>query len=245
MKRLSLTLAGLCFGLSAQAQDLLGAYDLALLHDPTVRSAQASMRASEEYKPQAIARLLPQINAVAELDRNSILSKLPPNPNLAQQSNAGNRNIGFWTSYGTIRLQQALYHHDYWVRLSQSENLFARDQATYAAQLQLLGTRVSQAYFDVLYAQDNLGFAQAEKQSTERQLEQAKARFEVGLIAITDVHVAQAGYDQATANVIKAENDLDNAKEAMREITGEFEDNVRGMGQEVPMMSSVGRCCAN
>ena len=92
--------------------------------------------------------------------------------------------------------------------------------ATYAAAQQSLILRVATAYFDVLKAQDNLVFVQAEKAAVGRQLEQTKQRFEVGLSAITDVHDAQAQYDSVLADEVLAQNDLINSYEGLREITG-------------------------
>ena len=51
------------------------------------------------------------------------------------------------------------------------------------------------AYLGVLRAQDNLEASKAQERAFERQLEQTQQRFEVGLIAITDVYEAQAAYD--------------------------------------------------
>ena len=89
----------------------------------------------------------------------------------------------------------------------------------FAAAEQDLIVRTAQAYFDILSAQESLEFANAETAAIGRQLEQAKQRFDVGLIAITAVHEAQAAYDQSRADLIQAENDLDNAREALYEIT--------------------------
>ncbi|CAM5223312.1 TolC family protein [Alishewanella longhuensis] len=74
----------------------------------------------------------------------------------------------------------------------------------------------------MLKASDNLTFVAAEKRSVERQLEQTKQRFAVGLTAITDVHEAQAQYDSVVAREISSENELENAREALREITGQY-----------------------
>jgi len=80
--------------------------------------------------------------------------------------------------------------------------------------------RSTTAYFNILSAKDDLRVAKAEQEANKRQLEQAKQRFDVGLIAITDVHEAQASYDAARAAEIGAENSLDNAWEALLEIIG-------------------------
>ena len=87
--------------------------------------------------------------------------------------------------------------------------------ATYDAAQQDLLIRVATAYFDVLTAEDALKFAHANEQALNRQMEQAQQRFEVGLSAITDVNDAKAQHDTAVANVITAQNTLDdNARSA-------------------------------
>jgi outer membrane protein len=219
---------------SAEAQDLLHIHELALQHDPRLREAQANRDAALEARPQSIARLLPTVAMSGRLQRNSVLSKFQASQ-LAFI--AGARNVGFWNSVASVNLTQPVYHHELWVQLAQADNQIAEAEANYAAEQQNLMLRTAQAYFDVLLAQDSLEFATAEQRAIGRQLEQAKARFEVGLIAITDVHEAQAGYDQARANAIAAANDLENAQEALREIVGEYSGDLYGLVPEVPLNS--------
>jgi outer membrane protein len=97
--------------------------------------------------------------------------------------------------------------------------------------------RTTRAYFDVLYAQDNLYFTQAERKSTGLALDRAKARFNVGIITITDLNEAQAGYDQTLSNEIRAQNELDNAKARLREIIGEFESSLDQLAEDIPLNS--------
>jgi outer membrane protein len=101
---------------------------------------------------------------------------------------------------------------------------------------QSLVVRVAEAYFGMLAAVDNLEFAQADKLALSRQLEQAKQRFEVGLTAITDVQEQQAGYDRAVAAEIGATNGVDNAREALREIIGEYIFEFKKLAQELPLL---------
>ncbi|QSA97464.1 TolC family outer membrane protein [Methylococcus sp. EFPC2] len=233
---LALLSAMLVFAMpAASAQDLLAIYDLALQQDPKLREAEETRNAALENKPQSLARLLPTLSASAGLNRNSVLSKFDTGS--GQAIIAGGRNIGFWNSNATLNLTQPIYHHDMWVQLSQADNRVAQAEADYAAEQQNLIVRTANAYFGVLLAEDNLSFAHAERTAIERQLDQAKARFEVGLIAITDVNEAQAGFDQARADEIKAENELDNAREALREIIGPYEGNLAGLVQEIPLQT--------
>jgi outer membrane protein len=223
----------LLFGLgSAQAADLLQIYALAVERDPRVREAEARRNAALEARPQGLARLLPTLSMRGQLNRNSVLSKFKSAELVFL---TGGRNVGFWNSGASINLVQPVYHHEDWVQLSQTDNQIAEAEANYAAEQQNLALRTAQGYFNVLLAQDTLEFAVAEQRAIEHQLEQAKARFEVGLTAITDVHEAQAGYDQARAGVIVAENQLDNAREALREIVGEYSGDLKGLAVDVPL----------
>jgi outer membrane protein len=131
---------------------------------------------------------------------------------------AGGGSETYENSSATLSLNQPIYRHEYWVQLEQADQQVAKAEAEYAAAEQELMVRTAQAYFDVLSAQDSLEFAKAETEAISRQLDQAKQRFDVGLIAITAVHEAQAAYDQSRADLIAAENVLDDAWEALREI---------------------------
>ena len=91
---------------------------------------------------------------------------------------------------------------------------------------QELMVRVTQAYFNLLSAKDDLEFAEAQKVAIERQLEQTKQRFSVGLTAITDVHEAQAEYDDSVTQVIQAQNAIYNAEEAVRVLTNVYPSNI-------------------
>lgn len=210
------------------AQNLSETYQQALENNPNLKQIEANQSAISESKDQSIARFLPNISLTASSTRN----RLRNNKNTFQ-------GIGvqdYWNQAFNINLTQPVFHWEHWVELSQSENKIAQAEATYQAELQNLMIKTSEAYFNVLAAQDNLEFATAEKQAISRQLEQAKQRFEVGLIAITDVHEAQAGYDQALANEIEAGNNLDNQKEALREIIGETDANLEPLGEQLPLI---------
>ncbi|MCK5649052.1 MAG: TolC family outer membrane protein, partial [Gammaproteobacteria bacterium] len=95
--------------------------------------------------------------------------------------------------------------------------------------------RVANAYFNTLSAIDFVTFSKSEKKAIGRQLDQAKRRYEVGIIAITDVHEAQAGYDNANAQVIRAENEVLIAKEFLRELAGQYIENVSPLAAKIPL----------
>ncbi|WP_299790920.1 outer membrane channel protein TolC [uncultured Shewanella sp.] len=190
---------------SVQADDLLQIYQQALTSDPVALQAKAQRDALYEQIEENRAPLLPSISASVGYAKSwSNVSDSEYNSGL----NAG------------VSLKQVIYDHSAWVGLSLAELAASQADAAYASELQKLIIRVTGAYFDVLSAKDNFEFKGSEKRAIERQLEQTKQRFAVGLTAITDVHEAQAQYDLARASEILSENQLINSYEALREITG-------------------------
>jgi outer membrane protein len=195
----------------AQADDLLTTYQQALKNDPVTLKAQAQFHSTKEAIKQTRAILLPQITANASISdsKNDIYLE---DSNSVIERETDNTSI-------TARLNMELYHHDSWLRLDNAKKSAHQSDITYQLSKQDLIVRVSQAYFDVLRAQDTLEFALAEKKAIARQLEQTKQRFDVGLTAVTDVHEAQAEYDNAVTAEIRAENQVYNSEEILREIT--------------------------
>ncbi|MBR9727665.1 outer membrane channel protein TolC [Shewanella intestini] len=198
--------AALAFTFAApttQADDLLQIYQQALTSDPIVLQAKAQRDALYETIEENRAPLLPTISAKVGYDK--------------AWNDPSQDSDGFT---GNVNLSQVIYDHSAWVGLTLAEMAASQADSAYASQLQSLIIRVTKAYFDVLTARDNFEFQGAEKAAIERQLEQTKQRFAVGLTAITDVHEAQAQFDLASAQEILAENTLSNSYEALREITG-------------------------
>ncbi|QIZ77775.1 outer membrane channel protein TolC [Ferrimonas lipolytica] len=198
---------GLSLSTSAvQADDLMQIYQLALTKDPVLLQADYSREAAYERIGQSRANLLPQINA--SLGYSDIVDSSVDSVSEVDSTT------------GSITLSQSIYDHSNYVNLGITKQSAAQSELNFDFSKQDLIVRVAQAYFDVLSAQDNLEFVLANKRAIERQLEQTKQRFAVGLTAITDVHEAQAQYDLAVANEIGAQNSLENNFEALREITG-------------------------
>ena len=134
--------------------------------------------------------------------------------------------------YG-LPYQMSLYDHANWLGLDRAEKVAEQSDAQLAASMQDVIVRTVTAYFDVLRARDNVEFVGAEKRAIERQLEQTRQRFEVGLTADIDVHEAQANYDSTVAQEIQAKNQLEFALEALRVITGKyFYDRFFGLNTE-------------
>ena len=225
-----------------KAQNLSETFELALQNDPVLKQAQANQLATNESRPQSIARLLPNVsaNGLGSSDWLDNKKFRPPlnDPNALTNPNSDYRGASqsYWSFSYNLKLTQPLFHWDYWVQLSQSDNQIAQAEADYEAVFQKLMVRTAEAYFDVLSAKDTVDLILAEKHSISQQLDQAKQRFEVGLNAITDVYEAQAAFDDAIANEIEAVHNLENKKEALREIIGDNEVKLNSLGPTLPLV---------
>lgn len=211
---------------AAHALDLIGIYEMAVQKDPQLRGVRQQVNSARESKPQARALLLPNLSVGGGYD-------------LVDQNT---RKSSFSSGYDgydqydlTLQLNQPIYHRDYWIQLEQADNTIAQAEAELASAEVDLMVRSATAYFNVLAAGDDLRTATAEKEANARQLEQAQQRFEVGLIAITDVHESQAAFDSSVANEIAAENALSNAWEALREIVGDIDQPIAKLGDDLSL----------
>jgi len=216
------------FSGSSYALDLVDSYQLAIQNDPLLKQAYFKQYSVGETKAQSIANMLPTISATAKSSRDRINSKK------ANFQTAGTQN--YWNHAFSVNLTQPVFHWDHWIQLNQSSNRIAKAEADYQAEKQNLLVKTVEAYFNILAAQDNLKFSNSELEAINKQLEQAKQRFDVGLIAITDVYEAQAGYDQALSDKIDAENTVDDSKEALIEIIGEIELTVLTLSKKINLL---------
>ena len=186
---------------------------------------------------QATAQLLPQINASYSFSDShgySTSSRIDLNSGVLTPQYSKTWSSGRGTQLqGT--LTQSIFDYSRWTSRRAAIELAKRGDATYRAAEQDLLIRVSTAYFGVLTAEDSLTFSQAEEKALARQLDQANQRYEVGLSAITDVNEAKAQHDSATAAVITAQNALDDAREALREITGQESGDLKRLRENLPM----------
>lgn len=225
----------------ANAASLLEVYQQALQSDPLIHEAEARRLAALESLPQARGALFPQISANASWEeRNGRGDQLqfvqdpsdPTGPLIIEvvQAEATTETQGW-----DIGLRQTLFRWDQIVTLKQAGKTVAKAEADREAAQQDLIIRVAARYFEVLGAEDRLTSIHADRLAIARQLEQAKQRFDVGLIAITDVQESQAAYDQSVASEIQAKRELANARNFLREITGEYVSSLSAPGENFPL----------
>ena len=202
---------------AAHSESLMEIYNLAVDNDPQFKAAGASLQASKEALPQSTANFLPTISAGASHSEYS-------------------GSFDYSSDQLTLGLTQPLYRRGAYVERRRAKSAVTQAEAEFQVAQQALILDVAQAYFNVLSARDNLQFAQAEERSNARQLDQTQQRFDVGLVAITDVHESRAAHDISIAQTIESENLLDNAKENLREITGRYNEELAGLSDNVPLI---------
>src|SRR5271170_962116 len=221
---------------TAPAADLLAVYQRALQNDPQLREAEATRLAALEAKPQALSALLPQLAGsgvvTREKDTGSTNTTQPViitngnTPVTVLESYPFDGRVDTTSHRYGIDLKQNIFRWENWVALKKADAQVAQAEVDYQAAQQDLMARVAQRYFDVLAAQDDLEAQQVALISIQRQLEQAESRFQIGLIAVTDVEEARAAHDSGAAAVIAAKRTLSSNQELLREITGDAFDSL-------------------
>ena len=192
----------------AQAQSLLELVESARTYDTAWQSARAQLDAAARKADQARAGLLPSAALTGGLTRSNVELSKPKIENTGTAQTVG------------INASQPLYRPANRITLEQGQRGVEVAQAQLDAATQDLLVRVSQAYFDVLAAQDTLTFVQAQKAAVSEQLAAAKRNFEVGTTTVTDSREAQARYDLVIAQEIAAENDLRVKSLALDQLVG-------------------------
>ena len=206
------------------SESLLDIYEIALTNDAQLKAETAQYRADLELKTLALAPLLPRVGiGAARALRDSESTRLTitefQNGQVAIED-VTNGSRTFTTSYD-INLSQTLFDLSAWFDWKAGKNRSRHAEATLPAAEQKLIVRVAEAYFGVLRAQDNLRAAEAQERALGRQLEQTRQRFNVGLIAITDVYEAEARHDLAGVTRIIEENNVAVARERLSVVTGQ------------------------
>lgn len=214
---MAIALALMAVAQQAQAQSLVELYESARAFDATYQSARLQYDANLARAEQAKAGILPTAGLAAGVSRTGFENTNP----VVDRS--------FNTQNATLTATQPLYRPFNWATYEQGARQVDLAKAQLETAEQDLIVRTSQAYFDVLAAQDTLTFVTAQKAAVAEQLASAKRNFEVGTATITDTREAQARYDLVIAQEIAAENDLRVKKIALDQLVGKTESQPKGL----------------
>jgi outer membrane protein len=211
---------------SAHALDLAEAYTKAQANDPRWSAAHNTYLAEQEGTSVSRSNLLPSLVANGSLSEN----KFTPS--------AGS-DVTYRATQWSAKATQPIFSAGAWYDYQRAKASSSQAEAVYRSAEQDLALRVSQAYFAVLSAQETLAYAQSEEAAYTRQQDQAQQRFDVGLIAITDVLEARASFDGSRANRISAEADLNTAQENLAAIIGDAPGKLVPLKADAPMVQPV------
>lgn len=208
----------------AQADDLQHIFDMAAKNDPEIRQARARFNATHTVVSQGRSFLLPTISATANRSRDT-------------QGPASTHSFAndFPTKGYGLSLRQALVNFQAWYAYQSAKIGDESASLTLAQSEQQLILKVAQAYFNVLRSQANLSSFDAEEKAAQQVLEQTRQRFDVGLVAITDVYDAQANADLASVNKLVEENNLNQRLEALEAITGQPHTDIANLKADFPI----------
>ena len=232
-------LIGACTASTVHAVDLGAVYDMARANDPVIGAARASYDARRQVVPQARSSLLPSITAQGTSDWNErnfqgeAFDLNPTSPTFGDDLSIQNFNTHGYSA----RLRQSILNLANWHNYQSSKAIAKGAQWILASSEQDLLVRVATAYLNVLRAQDLLDSTLAQEAAVKRQLEQVQQRFDVGLVAITDVLESTAVYDNAVVNRIQADGDHDNFFNTLTTLTGESFDELSRLSEQLPVVS--------
>jgi outer membrane protein len=189
-----------------QTMDLMRLYQEAAFNDPVLNSARFNYAANKEFYWQGLSTLLPQVSA---------------NPAATRffQHGEGNSRIFDQRSY-TVSLTQPIFNAAALEVFKQGDLVTKVSDLQFLQAQQDLVIRVSQAYFDVLTAQDNVELFQNKKALIKQQLQAAQSKFEVGSATIVDANDAQARFDLANAQETAAQAELIVRRGVLEQIVG-------------------------
>ena len=201
-----------------QADSLSDIYQSALQNDPVLRAARATYMAKKETVQQGRAVLLPQLSA-------STTYRETDNKDASTGANSETTNY-------SLNLSQALFNMPAWFQFQSAKQMDQSAQADFSAHQQALIIRVSEAYFNVLRTHNNMQTRKAEERAIQRQLEQTRERFKVGLLPITDVYETQAIFDETAVNSLEARGALDIAFAQLQVLSGRSHHVLAGLKDE-------------
>ena len=207
--------------MNAQAENLLEVYQLAKINDPGLRSAAASYESEKEGVVITKGSLFPNISFDADLGYTDT------------SADSGDSDTN--TNSLKVNLDYPIYSPALGYAVDAVEIGFESSGVTYANTEEDLSFESISAYFDLLTEMSNLNTAKQQAKATASQLDQVKQQYEVGQVAITDLHTAQAEYDSNIVDIISAEANMINAQETLRQLTGKLITDVPDLSKNYPI----------
>ncbi|MFZ9034743.1 MAG: TolC family outer membrane protein [Francisellaceae bacterium] len=192
----------------AAGKNLAAVYQLAESNNGTYKAAEATFEANKRNVPIALAALLPSVAISYDAQENYSSTATSPSKNY------------YFTQEPELTASQSIFDWATWKTFSQAQYQLKADGITFAQAQQSLILSTASAYFNILQAEDNLVYAEANKKWNKELLDQTEEKYKVGMSAITDVQSIKAQYEQAVASEVQAKSTLATAYATLAQITG-------------------------
>jgi protease secretion system outer membrane protein len=198
------------FAQTAMALDLRGAYEAALSQDSGIRAARAAAEAGRERLPQARAQWLPNVSLSASRNKNKLDASAPGTDGVAQDSQSD-----YFSTNKALTLRQSLYNKAKSADFDQAGYQVADAEALLARELQNLATRVSEAYFSALLAEDQSALLLSQETLVRTQLDAAQKMFSAGAGTRTDIDEVQARLDLNASQLLEARQNVEYTRQQL------------------------------
>lgn len=200
-----------------EAMDLLEAWDKARENDPSYRSIVHEWQAAQTFPAQARSQLFPQVQASFSVSEIKFLETPPYNED-------------FQSEVANVGLRQAIFNAPAWVGYDQSVNRLEAAAARRSDAFSNLFLRLAQAYFNLLYAQENLKVLKEQEKVLAERLEMAKRLYASGEAAVVDVHDAESRYAEVLYKVVDGEKFLSEAQNELESLIGRPPESLEPLG---------------
>lgn len=216
---------------TAYAEDMMYFYKLAVEQDPQLRGAMYKHQATGETLKQAWSHFLPTLNVEAEYTRT--FQNIVSSDNTVYQKGSAS----FDSKNYLAQLTQPVIHYENFIGLKQAKSVVKRSDLEIELAGQDLILRVAESYLAVLSARENLAFVKAEEAAVELHFEDIQGRHKMGLVPVTDLYDAQARLAAVKADKSEAERVLDDALQALREVSGTAAGELSNLRDEAPLQN--------
>ncbi len=234
----ALALALIVPGQAIAAVDLITALQKALDQSPAYQAAQAEYRYDAEARPQALAKLLPQMGAQGQASfAKQHYDGTPVFEDEVPQQFRQFLRIDSSDSYKApqyeVGLMQALYHPQDLIGLDAAKLQVVQAQVALDEARNGIVFKVAQNYLQVLDARDGLRYSTARRDAISKQLEQGTVRHSAGLLNDADFAEIKSDYELAEAAVAQAQGTLEVSLSMLASLTGESWTDLKSLPQDI------------
>ncbi|MGZ5200118.1 MAG: TolC family outer membrane protein [Telluria sp.] len=207
---------------SASAITLQAAYQAALKNDPTFRMNFFENEAAKENIVMGRSNLLPNVSASFSTSRNIADQDTysPPQPLYNYAGGWVPSQPRYMSRSSVVQLRQPILNLDGVARYRQGKVIAKQSQAQFESNTNEVAMRVVGAYFDALFADDQVALARVQRDMYAEQQKVNARMFEKGEGTKTDMLETKARLDLAEAQLVEAQDNAVAARTSLAGIIG-------------------------